>query len=76
MQLEETYRLTLRQLNASTVNNGLPPTMAELAETRCLSPSAIAKHYAVLVAAGLIRHVKRSPRSAVLTAAGKAMTAR
>lgn len=69
--LEETYLKTLRSLERLATQRGLPPTMSQLAAERGLSASAIAKHYAVLVDAGLITHVKRSPRSAVLTAAGK-----
>ena len=69
--LEETYLQTLRDLHALTAEHGLPPTMTALATRRGLSPSAMAKHYAVLVDAGLMLHTKRSPRSAVLTPAGR-----
>lgn len=74
--LEETYLMTLRQLAFRSYRDGLPPTMAQLATERMLSPAAIAKHYAKLVEAGLITHTKRSPRSAVLTAAGKKLVTR
>ncbi len=69
--MAETYFHTLQELSFMVNRNGLPPTMAQLAEERQLSASAIAKHYAVLVKEGLITHTKRSPRSAVLTDAGR-----
>lgn len=68
--LEETYLDTLKALRSMSQRDGLPPTMTELGKARGLSPSAIAKHYAVLKSAGLIRHTKRSPRSAVVTRSG------
>lgn len=69
--LNKTYVLTLKHIRDMSLKDGFPPTMAELATYRGLSPTGAKKHVGILCREGLLTTRPESTRSAVLTDSGR-----